>query len=211
MIAIIDYGLSNLLSIKRAVDLFNKDNCITDDLTIIAKAEKIILPGVGAFQYGMKCMKEKGLDDAVKKAAKAGIPILGICLGMQMLFEDSEEDGMNKGLGLIPGHVVKIPGYDNNGKKQAVPHIGWECFTNRDRKEGWLDILEGVKEKEEVYFVHSYQGIPVEKQVLSIDVTYGGRNICAIVQKEKIIGCQFHPEKSGKVGLKILKNFINGM
>lgn len=208
MIAIIDYGLSNLLSIKRAVDFFEPNNCITNSPDDVVKADKIILPGVGAFHYGMECMDKKGLTKAVQVAAKNKIPILGICLGMQMLFEDSEEGGLRKGLGLISGHVLKIDSTDDCGRRQNVPHIGWEPLINNSQDTNWPNILEGISAGSEVYFVHSYHGVTNDIESKAASIKYGGRDICAIAQNNNIIGCQFHPEKSGKVGLHILSNFL---
>lgn len=208
MIAIIDYGLSNLLSIKRAIDLFEPNNFVTHSPDEVIKADKIILPGVGAFHYGIKCMDEKGLTKAVQDAAKNEMPILGICLGMQMLFEDSEEGGLRKGLGLIPGHVVKIDSTDVMGKTQNVPHIGWEMLKNYAIESDRPPILDGIPQNGEVYFAHSYHAVTSQAKNRVSSIIYGGREICAIAQNNNVIGCQFHPEKSGQVGLNILRNFL---
>lgn len=207
MIAIIDYGVSNLLSIKRAVELFDKSVVITHDEKIVANADKIILPGVGAFEHGMRKIKECGMLEVLKKEAFEGKPILGICLGMQMLFESSEEGGFIEGLGLISGTVKKIPNTDVDGEKHSVPHIGWEKLVkNPEIRENIL--LSDVDLQREVYFVHSYEAHVSNSQNLVASASYGGRMICAIAQRDNVVGCQFHPEKSGQVGLQILENFI---
>lgn len=208
MIAIINYGLSNLLSIKRAVDLFTEDVIITDQYKDLETIDKIILPGVGSFQYGMARLTELHLDDMIVNRAKAGVPLLGICLGMQMLFDESEEGGLHKGLKLIPGRVEKIPENDIKGYKQTVPHIGWERLFKIEEFSFERNILKDVSENEEFYFVHSYEGKPQSNEYCVAYAVYGGRNICAVVQNDNVIGCQFHPEKSGKMGLKLIRDFV---
>lgn len=207
MIAIIDYGLSNLLSIKRAVELY-ADCIVTNKSEDIEKADKIILPGVGAFQYGMDRLNALNLKDVIITEANNGKALLGICLGMQMLFDNSEEGGLFEGLGLIPGSVKKISMYDLENNKQAVPHIGWEKLYVENKNENWHNSLEDISEDSEMYFVHSYEAFPKNIENYFAYAIYGGRKVCAIAQKNNIIGCQFHPEKSGKEGLKIIKNFV---
>ena len=208
MITIVDYGLSNLLSIRRAVEKLGEIVTIIDDPIEVMKAEKIILPGVGAFMYGMNCLNERGLSEAIICKAKEGIPILGICLGMQMLFTDSEEGGMENGLNLVDGHVIKIPEVDTRGVKQNVPHIGWDKFELFSQSFENGSILDSILPTDEVYFVHSYYAVPNDKNAECSYALYGGRRICATVQKNNVVGCQFHPEKSGEVGLRILANFL---
>lgn len=208
MIAIIDYGLSNLLSIQRAVLLFEKEVVVTNSFQDIYDAEKLILPGVGAFHYGMNCLHQLNLTDVITERAKSGVPLLGICLGMQMLFQDSEEGGLYSGLGLIEGHVEEIPRETIETKPQNVPHIGWNTLHKQTNHKEWPDILNNIDMNYEVYFVHSFEGKPKKEENNIAYTTYGGREICAIVQDENVVGCQFHPEKSGNAGLQILKNFI---
>ncbi len=207
MITIIDYGLSNLLSIKRAVSLYEKDVIISDNPKDISNADKIILPGVGAFVYGMNRMKQLGLVEAVRYQCTNGKPLLGICLGMQMLLDSSDEGGKHYGLGLIHGQVVSIASVDMKGMQQDVPHIGW----------GQLDVIAKEHERRlfsrcdkagEVYFVHSYETKVDDDKDLVATTCYGGRNIAAIIQKENVVGCQFHPEKSGTFGLSLIESFI---
>jgi glutamine amidotransferase len=172
-------------------------------------ADKIVLPGVGAFKDGMNGLIQLGLDKAIKIKAEAGTPILGICLGMQMLFEDSEENGHHCGLGLIPGSVVRIPDVTVNREKQNVPHIGWNVLLPDGNKQGFdISLMSGIEVNSEVYFVHSYEAKPTMNKYIIANTRYGGREVCAIVGKEHTFGCQFHPEKSGKIGLQLIENFI---
>lgn len=207
MITIIDYGLSNLLSIKRAVSLYEKDVIISDNPEDLFKADKIILPGVGAFVYGMNRMEQLGLAEVIREQCTNGKPLLGICLGMQMLLDSSEEGGKHDGLGLIHGQVVSIPAVDMDGIQQDVPHIGW----------GQLDVTAQKLEKSlfsrcnkigEAYFVHSYEAKVDDGKDLVATTCYGGRNVAAVIQRENVAGCQFHPEKSGAFGLSLIESFI---
>ncbi|MCM1111998.1 MAG: imidazole glycerol phosphate synthase subunit HisH [Muribaculum sp.] len=209
MIAIIDYGLSNLLSIKRAVDLYTSDVKIVDTPDELIKADKIILPGVGSFHYGMDRLLRLGLRDVIVEQAQAGIPLLGICLGMQMLFDEGDEGGLYEGLGLIPGRVERIPEEDVWGKRQNVPHIGWEKLRLNREAVADRNILGQDAAEQEFYFVHSYEGKPVCAEHCLASVDYGGRAVCAIVQRDQVIGCQFHPEKSGAAGLELVDHFIH--
>lgn len=208
MIAIIDYGLSNLLSIKRAVEVYSQNVIITNKQEDLKCATHIFLPGVGAYKYGMSQMNSLGLNEVLREEAGKGKPIMGICLGMQMLFEDSEEGGLNQGLGLIQGHVKKIPNNDVGGSVQNVPHIGWKRLIKHVERSYYPDLLSGVKTSDEFYFVHSYEGKTEFQENNIASVNYGGREICAIVQKDKTVGCQFHPEKSGSIGLRLIENFL---
>lgn len=207
MIAIIDCGISNLLSIKRAVELFDSNVVITYNEHIVENADKIILPGVGAFEHGMKQLQERGMLEVINKQVSDGKPILGICLGMQMLFESSEEGGLFNGLGLIPGVVKKIPYVNIDGEVQNVPHIGWEKLEINESQRDDI-LLSGLDLQQEVYFVHSFEAHVTQSKNLVATALYGGRNICAIARKDNVVGCQFHPEKSGQVGLQILENYI---
>lgn len=208
MIAIINYGLSNLLSIERASRRFAEDVVVTSDPIELQKADKLILPGVGSFDKGMEKLGELGFVDRIREEIAAGKPLLGICLGMQMLFDQSEEGSKFAGLGIIPGEVKKIPDITMDGKKQDVPHIGWEKLRIKPAEEGWPDIFEGFQEDREVYFVHSYAGHPLNVENMRASAEYGGRELCAVVQAGKVVGCQFHPEKSGEAGLHLIENFI---
>ena len=193
MITIIDYGLGNLFSLKSSLKFLGADVQITSDKDKIAAAEKIILPGVGAFGDAMSRLSELGLEDVVFGAARAGTPLLGICLGMQLLFEESEEYGPHKGLSLISGAVKKLD------VPHKIPHMGWnKLLFNSD-----CPLLNGVDEGSYVYYVHSFYA-DGENAVAYSDY---GVKVAGIVSNGNVYGTQFHPEKSGEIGLKILRNF----
>lgn len=203
MITIIDYGMGNLKSVYNALGYLNIDCEITNNREKIEKAGRIILPGVGAFKDAMKNLEVRGLDKLIVKKAEEGIPILGICLGMQLLFDKSYEGGEFEGLSLIEGEIKKL---DNNileKEKVKIPHIGW----NNLRIKKVNPILKGINENEFVYFVHSYYGAVKNEEDLISETIYGTNKIAAVVGNNNVFGTQFHPEKSGEVGLKILKNF----
>jgi len=207
-ISVVDMG--NIFNLQRAINFVDGRSSIIKNTEDILAAEKIILPGVGNFKAAMKFLRSKSFDEAIIEKAKEGIPILGICLGQQLLMENSEESGITKGLGLIPGEVK----YFYNNKffdKSKVPNIGWRSiFNNTGYQRTWNDsVLTGVEENDQCYFVHSlYTMTSKIDHTLSLS-NYGGVTFSSTVQKDNIFGCQFHPEKSGHVGLKILKNFIN--
>lgn len=197
MIAVIDYGAGNLHSVKNALDFIGAQSVVTSDPHEIAKADKVILPGVGAFGDAMKSLEASGLDKAVIETAKSGKPLLGICLGLQLMFEGSEETPGAKGLGIFKGKIVKIP---DHGLK--IPHMGWNnlTFTKESR------ILNDIGESPFVYFVHSYYLSAEDESIVSAYTEYGERLDIA-VERGNVFATQFHPEKSGGVGMKILKNF----
>ena len=204
-IVMIDYGLGNLLSVKRAVEFCGFKIKITSDPKILLKAKKVILPGVGSFQKAMDELNKKGLIEAIVEISRNKVSILAICLGMQLLLDESEENGITKGLSLIPGVVKKIPEESNNIKLK-VPHIGWSSFSYfNDKFES--SILNSINLNDYFYYVHSYHSILNNKDFEIAKCNYGGLQINSVIKKDNIIGCQFHPEKSGKAGLKILKNF----
>lgn len=203
MVTVVDYGLSNLLSVKRAIEECGEEVLITNDYHDLLKAEKIVLPGVGAFKDGMEGLKKYSLDKAIIETANRGIPTLAICLGMQMLLEYSEENGHYDGLKLIEGAVKKIDLLDKPCIQVKLPHIGWEKVYLTEKTK-----IDSSFEESEFYFVHSYEAITTRKDDTYATFNYGGKNICAIVGKNNLIGCQFHPEKSGKVGLQFLREFI---
>ena len=196
MIAIVDYGVGNLKSVQNALKTLNIPSIISSDNEEIAKSRSIIVPGVGAFPDAMKNMKDKGLDEVIKAAAKEGKPILGICLGMQLFFEESEEIEKCKGLGFLKGTIKKLEG------SIKIPHMGWNDLSF----ETYSPLLKGVKENSYVYFVHSYYAQVGEENIVNAYSTYE-KKIPAIVSKGNIFGMQFHPEKSGEAGMKLLKNF----
>lgn len=195
MIAIIDYGAGNLYSVKNALDFIGEESCITRDVTILEQADKLILPGVGAFPDAMYMLHAANLIAPIQKFAKEK-PLLGICLGMQMLLETGYEFKETSGLGFIPGTVERM-----KPKDLVIPHIGWNVLNKNED----CPLLEGIHDGDYVYFVHSFGAVCDSKNVAAY--TDYGMHIPAIVFKDTVFGCQFHPEKSGDVGLKILKNF----
>ena len=201
MVAIIDYGVGNLFSLRSSFAAIGEQAEVTGDAARIAQADRVILPGVGAFADAYDKLCESGMDEAVRRAVKSGKPVMGICLGMQLLFERSYEYGEHPGLGLLEGEVVGMEGRLPGGL--AIPHIGWNAL--RIKRPG--GVLKYVEEGDCVYFVHSYYA---ENCAASLTATAEyGLELTAAVQRENLYGCQFHPEKSGKVGLGILRAFCN--
>lgn len=208
MIAIMDYGVGNLFSLKSSLAQLGQDTVVTADPDTIRKADRLILPGVGAFGDAMDKLVATGLVPVIRAEAEKK-PLLGICLGMQMLFDESEEFGLHKGLGLIPGRVVKIPSTDVQGRPQKVPHISWNPLNPAGGRTDFADtVLAGVTPGEECYFIHSYEAKPADEADRLADTVYGGRAVCAAAAHGSVVGCQFHPEKSGKVGLKIIEEYM---
>ena len=201
MIAIVDYGVGNLFSLKSSFRAIGADVTVTADPAVLQAADKIILPGVGAFQDAAKKLRESGLADLLKELAAEGKPLMGICLGMQLLFEKSYEYGCHEGLGLIPGKVVPIA--DVAPKSLKIPHIGWNPLIFK--KESGL--FSNIEDGDCVYFVHSFYATDCCSSVIAT-CEYGAE-LTAAVAKGNVYGCQFHPEKSGKVGLAILKAFVD--
>ena len=199
MIAIIDYGVGNLFSLSHSLTHIGAEVAVTGDAEVIRHANKVILPGVGAFGDAAKKLRETGLDTVVKDVAAAGMPVMGICLGMQLLLEKSYEFGEHEGLGLIPGEVRPIAEVIPADYK--IPHIGW----NRLDIARAHPIFKRIKEGDCVYFVHSFYGTNCGESVIAT-AEYGA-NLTAAVGRGNVCGCQFHPEKSGDVGLGILKSF----
>ena len=202
MIAIIDYGVGNLFSLTRSLELLGADTAVTSDKNVISSADKLILPGVGAFGDAANKLRETGLDKLIIEEAGNGKEIMGICLGMQLLFEESHEYGLTKGLGLLKGKVVPMSGYIPSGLK--IPHIGWNAlhFTKDS------GLFRHIKDGDFVYFVHSFYASECEDSLIAS--TEYGAEITAAVEKDNVKGCQFHPEKSGDVGLNILRAFCEG-
>lgn len=208
MIAIIDYGVGNLFSLRSSLDAIGADAMVTGDPESIRSADKIILPGVGAFGDAAAKLRENGLDQVVIEEAKCGKPLMGICLGMQLLFDTGEEYGVHEGLGLIPGRVVSMKGVVPEEYK--IPHIGWNGLIFPEDRGGKnaaekSPIFKYIENGDCVYFVHSFYAADCKESVIA-DTEYGAL-LTAAVQKDNVYGCQFHPEKSGNVGLNILKAF----
>lgn len=199
MIAIVDYGVGNLFSLRCSLEKVGTEVTVTGAGEVLRRADKLILPGVGAFADAARKLRDTGLDDVIKEEAASGKPILGICLGMQLLFDKSYEYGEHPGLGLIPGEVIPMAGLLPPELK--IPHIGWNAL--RIRKDS--PLLRNVTQGDFVYFVHSYFAAQCDSSVIA-DTAYG-QWLTAAVQHKNVFGCQFHPEKSGTVGLNILKAF----
>ena len=208
-VTVIDYGLSNLLSVRHALEHFGAEVELTGDPAAVLAAGALVLPGVGAFRDGMQGLELLGLIGPIRQKAAAGTPLLGICLGMQMLFDQSEEFGSWQGLGLVPGKVVRIPAEAADGARQKVPHIGWEGLLPAGGRTDFAGtVLSGVRPGSECYFIHSYEAKPADEADRLADAMYGGRRVCAAVQWGNVVGTQFHPEKSGPVGLAILEGYL---
>ena len=198
-VTVIDYGLSNLLSVRHAFAHFGAETLLTSDPADVLAAEKLVLPGVGAFKDGMGGLARLGLIEPIRQKAAAGSPLLGICLGMQMLFDKSYEFGETEGLGLIPGTVELM----HPANDLVIPHIGWNSLEKNEP----CKLLESVNDGDYVYFVHSYAAVTDSKNVAAY-CDYGMK-VPALVMSGNVYGCQFHPEKSGKTGLGILKTFAS--
>lgn len=208
---LVDYGSGNLLSVRRAMEHCGADVTISGDPKAIADAERLVLPGVGAFGDCMVGMKARNLIEPLKAFAATGRLFMGICVGMQTLMDKGEEFGDHAGIGMIPGAVRAIPATDVNGDAHKVPHIGWAPLilpegAPESRWQG--SLLDGVELEETVYFVHSYTATPHDASHRLADTWYNGRLIAAAISKENVTGLQFHPEKSGEVGLKVIRNFL---
>ena len=206
---IIDYGLGNLLSVKRAVEKCGVNAIVTADIEIILNSKRVILPGVGAFSKGIEALKTLKLNEVIKELHFKKIPILGICLGMQLFFESSEEFGNTKGLGILSGKIIPIPKIDINGKKLMIPNNGWRTIEKSSNNFPNNDIFILEKHKSEYYFTHSYRASPTDESIIVADCLYGGHKLPAFIFKNNLFGFQFHPEKSGEGGLYLLRNFLN--
>ena len=200
MIAVVDYGVGNLFSLVSSLSAVGAEAVVTGDAEVLRRADKIILPGVGAFGDAAAKLRATGLDKVIIEEAKAGKPLLGICLGMQLLLERSFEYGEHEGLGLIEGDIVPISSVIPSDLK--IPHIGWNALKFTENKS---PLFKYINEGDHVYFVHSYYAANCEESVIA-NTEYGA-TLTAAVAKGNVMGCQFHPEKSGNVGLKILKAF----
>jgi glutamine amidotransferase len=198
MIALVDYGISNLRSVQKAFEHLDTEVTLVDTPDRLAQAERLILPGVGAFPAGMKGLHERGLVEPIKQAVRAGKPVIGICLGMQLLFEASDEMGETQGLGLLPGRVTRIV-----GSSLKVPHMGWNQLDVVHDHPLVRDLAAGSY----AYFVHSYAVYPEDHNIVLATTDYGGP-FASIVGRGNVCGLQFHPEKSQAIGLQLLRNFL---
>lgn len=199
MIAIIDYDAGNLRSVEKALLALGEQPVITRDAEVLLSADKVILPGVGSFGDAMGRLRQYGLIDVIHQIVEKGVPFLGICLGLQLMFERSDESGGVEGLGLLGGEILKIP--DCEGLK--IPHMGWNSLDIRDGSR----LFAGIPDQSYVYFVHSYYLKAADENIVAASTEYS-THIHAAVESGNVFACQFHPEKSSDVGLRILKNFI---
>ena len=205
-IVIIDYGIGNIGSVVRAFTHFNTDVLVSDKPDDILNARAIVLPGVGSFKSGMRGLKDRGLTGVILDCVNKHMPVLGICLGAQILMNQGHEFGIYDGLGIIPGKVAPFPDLEH---KEKIPHMGWNALQ-KPLKISWdHTILRSTQEGDKLYFVHSYILQPSKKENILSLTTYGSHEFCSAVRKGNVYGVQFHPEKSGKHGLNIIKEFIN--
>lgn len=198
MIVIVDYGMGNLRSVQKAFEAGGARPRISSSAKDIEKAERLVVPGVGAFTHAMKELRSRKLIEPIRDKVRSGAPYLGLCLGLQLLFSESEEGERMRGLDLIPGRVVRFRG------KLKIPHMGWNTL---DVKKKSCPMLKGIDGKDYFYFVHSYYGVP-EQRSSTLATTAYGKDFCSAVWQDNIFATQFHPEKSQEAGLKIIKNFI---
>ena len=210
-VVVADYGRGNLFSVCQAVARVGGAPVLSSDPVAVRGAERVILPGVGAFGDAMGGLRARGLDEALVRFAATGRPLLGVCLGMQLLLEESSEFGRHGGLGLLPGRVERLP-QPAPGSREKVPNVGWCRLEPVPGGTPWADsLLDAVKPGDFAYFVHSYAAQPgVPRQRLA-DIVFGGVPTCAAIVRGSIAGCQFHPEKSGEVGLSIIDAFVHRM
>ncbi|MBF4208537.1 imidazole glycerol phosphate synthase subunit HisH [Pseudomonas donghuensis] len=210
VVTVVDYGVGNLFSVQRALEHCGATVRLVSDPDELKHASKVLLPGVGAFADAMRELSSKGMDQAIKAYAASGAPLFGICLGMQMLLDSSSEFGCSEGLGLIAGSVEPIPTQDKSGVILKVPHIGWSSLVCPQGRSSWEGtLLDSIDSRNsDVYFVHSYMAVPRSPEHRIADCQYGDTAVAAVIGRDNVWGAQFHPEKSGKVGLSMLRNFV---
>ncbi len=204
-IIIVDYGLGNMFSLVKAFGHFGITARVTEEPSTIREADGLILPGVGAFEAGMHGLRIRHLVDVLQQCAAESKPILGICLGAQLLMDTGYEFGQYKGLGIIPGSVVTFPKLQEGTK---IPHIGWNSLIQPRNQKWRKSILSSLPNQSSVYFVHSFIVQPTSRSAILATTDYGGHTFCSVINQGTIYGCQFHPEKSGSIGLQIIQNFI---
>ena len=204
-IVIVDYGVGNLQSLKKAFAHFGVEAKISEDANEIQKADALALPGVGSFEAGMRGLMARGLTSAVRTFTETGKPMLGICLGAQLLLSRGHEFGVHEGLDIIPGEVVRLPKLAGNEK---IPQVGWNTVLRPSGVAWDGTIFDSLQKEPEVYFVHSYILKPEKSEHILGTTVYGGHTFCSAIRKEQVYGVQFHPEKSGKAGLELIRNFV---
>lgn len=201
MIIIVDYGMGNLRSVSKALESLGASVRVSSDPNDVARAQKLILPGVGAFPAAMRELSSRALVEPIKAAIGTGVPYLGICLGLQLLFESSDEGARVAGLGVLKGRVTRLAATP----PLKIPHMGWNQVTTRQET---CPLLKGIPEKSFFYFVHSYAAKPADRSIITLEAEYG-EPVTAMVWQRNLFATQFHPEKSQAIGLKLLQNFIN--
>jgi imidazole glycerol-phosphate synthase subunit HisH len=210
-VAIVDYGTGNLFSVRRACEAAGLEAVVTEDAGTVLSAAGVVLPGVGAFGAAMATLGRRGLDDALRRVASAGRPLLGICLGMQLLADRSEEFGHHEGLGIVPGSVRRLPRTAAGNGREKLPHIGWSAVRPRradDCAAAWAGtLLEHLQPGTPMYFVHSFAVHPEDPRAWRAGASYGESEFCAALEAGSVAGCQFHPERSGQDGIGIYRAF----
>lgn len=202
--------MANLLNVARAFEHCGATVTLAESASEASAASRLVVPGVGAFEHALSEIRARGHDDAIRSFAQSGKPLFGICVGMQMLFDASEEFGAHAGLGVLPGRVLKVPNLTINRESQRVPHIGWNHLVTPSAGLDWSDtLLQSFQGREPAfYFVHSFAAQPKHEQDRLADCLYGGHRICAAVQRDNVVATQFHPERSGETGLELIREFL---
>lgn len=208
-VAVVDFGMGNLFSVQQALARAGLESVLTDDPVVIDRASAVVLPGMGAFGDAMAELHRRGLVEPVRRAAKSNKPFLGICLGLQLLFEESAEFGRHEGLGVIRGKVVRFESPVQDGVPLKVPHVGWTAiYTPQSKPTAWDETpLAGIPEGTRAYFVHSFYAVPSAASVVVAVSRYGQLEYASAVNHQNVFACQFHPEKSGAPGIEIYSNF----
>ena len=207
-VVVVDYGMGNVRSVLQGIEKVGSKAQLSEIPEDILNADRVVFPGVGAFGDGMEELRKRRLDTAIKDYARTGRPLLGICVAMQLFFDESEEHGIHEGLGLISGNIVRIPEDQTDQKVRKIPHVGWNSLAKRKHNQWNGTLLEGLEDRDSCYFVHSYMAAVSDEADILAECEYEGLIITAAVHRDNITGLQFHPEKSGIVGLQILKNFL---
>ncbi len=206
-VAVLDSGIGNVYSMHRATFTTGGDPQITKEPEDITKADILIIPGVGSFPAFMEYLESNGLEEAIRSFASTGRPILGVCLGMHILFGEGQEAGTTRGVGLLEGKVVALPKEQRGGKLLRKPHMGWSSIRFMGNESATLFQSETTSQ-DTLYFAHSFVAVPTHQELISADFSYGGYKFPAIVEKENVVGVQFHPERSGRMGLRMLAHFL---